>query len=90
MLKLMTHEEKALQVQEAIEKLKAGEIVDVTDASYSAYSLAIGDFRVVNMSEKNVWRTGMNWTWKGPGTIRMSGKVYEPGDQTEDIDMDWS
>jgi hypothetical protein len=32
----------------------------------------------------------MNWTWKVPGTIRMYSKVYEPGEQTEEIDMDWS
>ena len=74
---------------EIIERLKAGEVIDVTDASYYRDGICIGDFRVVGMSEKNVWRTGMNWTWKGPGTIRMNGKVYEPGDETEEIDMDW-
>lgn len=90
MIKIMTREEKSNQVLEAVEKLKAGEVVDVIDASYSAYSLAIGDFRSVGMSEKNTWRTGMNWIWKGPGAVRMNGKVYEPGDQTEEIDMDWN
>ena len=75
---------------EIIERLKAGEVIDVTDASYYRDGLCIGDFRVVGMAEKNTWRTGMNWTWKGPGTIRMGGKVYEPGDETEEIDMDWS
>lgn len=90
MIKLLSREEKSTQILEAIEKLKAGEVVDVIDASYSAHSLAIGDFRVVGMAEKNVWRTGMNWIWNGPGTIRMGGKVYEPGDQTEEIDMDWT
>lgn len=90
MIKLMTREEKTAEILEAIEKLKTGDIVDVLDASYCAYALAIGDFRGVGMAEKNVWRTGMNWIWNGPGTIRMGGKVYEPGDQTEEIDMDWS
>lgn len=73
-----------------IERLKSGEIIDVIDASYVRDGLCIGDFRSVGMSEKNTWRDGMNWTWKGPGTIRMNGKVYEPGEQTEEIDMDWS
>jgi predicted transcriptional regulator len=90
MIKLLSREEKTSQILEAVEKLKAGEVIDVLDASYSAHSLAIGDFRTVCMAEKNVWRTGMNWTWKGPGTIRVNGKVYEPGEQTEEIDMDWT
>lgn len=90
MIKLMSRDEKIKQVADAVERLIAGEIVDVIDASYSAHSLAIGDFRDVGMSKKNVWRTGMNWTWIGPGKIIMNGTVYSPGDQTEDIEMDWS
>jgi len=90
MIKLLTPKEKNQQVESAIERLKSGEILDVIDASYSAHSLAIGDFRDAGMSVKNVWRDGMNWTWVGPGSIRMFGKVYNPGDQTEEIDMDWS
>ena len=90
MITLLSREEKTAQLLEAIEKLKAGEVIDVLDASYSAHSLAIGDFRSFGMSVKNTWRTGMNWTWNGPGTIRMNGRVYEPGDQTEEIDMDWT
>ena len=77
-------------LSEVIELLKSGEIVDVVDSSGYAFGICIGDFRDVGMSEKNTWRTGMNWTWKGPGSIRMGGKVYEPGDETEEIDMDWS
>ncbi len=90
MLKLMSHDEKVKQVEDARQRLLAGEIVAVIDASYSAHSLAIGDLRVVGMSEKNTWRSGMNWTWVGPGTISMNGVVYTPGSQTEEIDMDWS
>lgn len=77
-------------ILEIIERLKSGEVIDVADASYFRDGPCIGDFRDVGMAEKNVWRTGMNWTWKGPGTIRMNGKVYESGEQTEEIDMDWT
>jgi hypothetical protein len=73
-----------------IEDLKAGTVVDVIDASGCSFGLCIGDFRDVGMSVKNTWRTGMNWTWNGPGVIRMNGRVYEPGSETEEIDMDWS
>lgn len=86
----MSREEKMKQVEVAEKQLLAGEIVTVIDASYSAYSLAIGDFRILDMVEKNVWRDGMNWTWKGPGKIRMNGRVYSPNESTEEIDMDWS
>lgn len=77
-------------LSEVIERLKSGEIVDVVDASGYALGICIGDFRDVGMSVKNTWRTGMNWTWKGPGSIRMNGVVYAPGSETEEIDMDWS
>lgn len=90
MINLMSREEKMKQVEVAEKQLLAGEIVTVIDASYSAYSLAIGDFRILDMVEKNVWRDGMNWTWKGPGKIRMNGRVYSPNESTEEIDMDWS
>ena len=90
MIKLMSREEKMKQVEVAEKQLLAGEIVIVIDASYSAYSLAIGDFRILDMVEKNVWRDGMNWTWKGPGKIRMNGRVYSPNEATEEMDMDWS
>ena len=90
MLELMSRDQKIKQVEDAEQRLLAGEIVDVIDASYSAYALAIGDFRMLDMSEKNVWRDGMNWSWKGPGKIRMNGRIYTPGECTEEIDMDWS
>lgn len=90
MLKLMSRQEKMKQVEDAQKQLLSGEIVTVIDASYSAHSLAIGDFRILDMVEKNVWRDGMNWIWKGPGKIRMNGRVYSPGEFTEEIDMDWS
>ena len=73
-----------------IKDLKSGKVIDVIDASGCSLGLCIGDFRNVGMSEKNTWRDGMNWTWKGPGTIRMNGKIYVPGSETEEIDMDWS
>lgn len=90
MIELMSREEKLKQVEDAQKRLLTGEIVDVIDASYSAHSLAIGDFRILDMSEKNVWRDGMNWTWNGPGKIRMNGRIYNPGEATEEVDMDWS
>lgn len=79
-----------MTLDEAIEALNSGQIVDVTDASYFRDGLCIGAFRDVGMSVKNTWRTGMNWTWNGPGTIRMDGKLYTPGSETEEIEMDWS
>ena len=90
MLQLMSREEKMKQVEDAQLQLLAGEIVTVIDASQSAHSLDIGDLRIPDMVEQTVWRDGMNWTWNGPGKIRMNGRIYEPGESTEEIDMDWS
>jgi hypothetical protein len=90
MIKLMSREEKAEVITAAVEKLNAGLTVDVTDASYSAYSLCIGDFRDMGWSEKITWRTGMQWQWTGPGKINMSGETLATGDFSQEVDMDWS
>lgn len=89
-MKMLTQAERKVLLDEAIEKLNAGEIVNVVDASGYALGLCIGDFRDVGMSKKNTWRTGMNWTWKGPGTINLSGELLAPGQESQEIDMDWS
>lgn len=89
-MKLYTREERTALLEEAIKKLKSGEIVKLIDASGCSYGLCIGDFRSVGMSVKNVWRDGMNWTWKGPGTIDLEGQILSPGQESQEIDMDWT
>lgn len=89
-MKIFTADERKVLLDEAIEKLKSGEIVSLIDASFCAFGLCIGDFRDVGMSVKNTWRSGMNWTWKGPGTINLSGELLAPGQESQEIDMDWS
>ena len=32
----------------------------------------------------------MNWTWKGPGTIDLDGEILSPGQESREIDMDWT
>jgi hypothetical protein len=89
-MKFLTAEERQLMLADAIERLKKGEVVNLRDASGSAIDICIGDFRALGMAEKNTWRTGMNWTWKGPGTINLHGEILKPGDRSVEIDMDWS
>jgi hypothetical protein len=89
-MKIFTPSERKVLLDEAIEKLKVGEIVKLIDASGCAYGLCIGDFRSVGMSVKNTWRDGMNWTWKGPGTINLGGEILSPNQDSQEIDMDWS
>jgi hypothetical protein len=90
-MKHLTKEERQTLIEAAIAKLNAGEIVDLVDASGYACGLCIGDFRDSGMSKKNTWRTGMNWTWNGPGSIRLSGReILQPGQESEEIDMDWT
>lgn len=90
MIKTLAMEERTNLRNSAIKDMEAGVIVPLIDASYCSYGLCIGDFRDNGMSAKNVWRTGMNWTWNGPGTICLSGEILKPGQQSQDIDMDWS
>lgn len=90
MIKHLTKEERQNLIEAAINQMNAGEIVDLIDASGCAYALCIGDFRDNGMSTKNVWRTGMNWSWDGPGSINLHGEILKPGQQSQDVDMDWS
>lgn len=90
MIPTMTKEERVAAMADAIKRMEAGEVVKLVDASYCSHSLCIGDFRESGMSTKNVWRTGMNWSWDGPGTIDLHGEIIEPGGQSEEIDMDWT
>ena len=90
MLIFPTREEKQEMISDAIAKIAMGIPVVISDASSSAMSVCIGDLRSVGWAEKNVWRDGMNWTYTGPNNIIVNGKVISTGEQTEDIEMDWS
>ena len=90
MLIFPTREEKQEMISDAIVNIAMGIPVVISDASSSAMSVCIGDLRSVGWAEKNVWRDGMNWTYTGPHSIIVNGKVVSTGEQTEDIEMDWS
>lgn len=90
MIKILTKDERDALMKDAIDRMMKGEIIDLIDASRCAYALCIGDFRDNGMAVKNTWRTGMNWTWKGPGSICLDGEVLKPGQESQEIEMDWS
>jgi hypothetical protein len=90
MLVLPTREQKQEMISTAIAKIVMGIPVTISDASGSAMSVCIGDLRNIGWAEKNVWRDGMNWTYTGPNSIIVDGKVVNTGEQTEEIEMDWS
>ena len=90
MLIFPTREEKQEMISTAIVNIAMGIPVVISDASSSAMSVCIGDLRSVGWAEKNVWRDGMNWTYTGPHSIIVNGKVVSTGEQTEEIEMDWS
>jgi len=90
MLIFPTREEKQEMITKAIVNIAMGIPVVISEASGSAMSVCIGDLRSVGWAEKNVWRDGMNWTYTGPHSIIVNGKVVSTGEQTEEIEMDWS
>lgn len=75
---------------EAIEKIKAGEVIEVVDASGYAFGVCIGDFRDIGWSSRETVRDGMWYEWNGPTAIIVEGKRIEPGGRTEFVEMDWS
>lgn len=90
MIKLMNAAEKLEAFEDAVAKIRAGELVDIVDASGCAYAVCIGDFRSIDWSEKITTRNSMYWHWTGPSAIRVSGAIVQPNSYTEEIDMDWS
>lgn len=86
----LSDSDRRQKMSQALADMSAGIVVDLIDASQCAYSLCIGDFRDVDLSERLVSRSGMAWKWKGPGSVRLSGgEVLTPGTTSEWVDMDW-
>ena len=81
---------KSEQIERACFLIKMGTLIDVDDASSSRDSLCIGDFRDLGWSKRVATRDSLYYEWNGPGSIRVSGNVINPGESTEEIEMDWS
>ena len=89
-MKILTQTERDQKINEIVSKLKAGETVKLIDASFSAFGVCIGDFREMGWSIRNTWRTGMNWTWVGPGKVDLDGQILKFAGQSEEVDMRWT
>jgi len=81
---------KPEQFERACFLIKMGNLVDVVDASSSRDSICIGDFRDLGWSKRVATRDSLYYEWNGPGSIRVSGRIINPGESTEEIEMDWS
>ena len=81
---------KSEQIERACFLIKMGTLIDVDDASSSRDSLCIGDFRDLGWSKRVATRDSLYYEWNGPGSIRVSGRIINPGESTEEIEMDWS
>ena len=81
---------KSEQIERACFLIKMGTLIDVDDASSSRDSLCIGDFRDIGWSTRVATRDSLCYDWNGPSPIRVGGNVINPGESTEEIEMDWS
>jgi|TARA_B110000908_G_C10153086_1_gene402320 hypothetical protein len=81
---------KSEQIERACFLIKMGTLIDVDDASSSRDSLCIGDFRDIGWSTRVATRDSLYYDWNGPNPIRVGGNVINPGQSTEEIEMDWS
>ena len=76
--------------------IQSGQPVKVIDASYSRDGHSMGDLRNLGWAKKNIRRGGsyqsVNWTYTGPegSVIIVNGKEMRPGDETEEMDVDYS
>lgn len=90
MMTLLTAKEKEEMIAEAIKRISDGEVITVSDSSYSALGLCIGDFRSVGWSERVATRRSLYYNWTGPAPIIVGSTMVQPGGCTEETDMDWS
>ena len=81
---------KQEQFDRACFLIKMGTLVDVEDASWMSDAVCIGDFRDLGWSKRVATRDSLYYEWNGPNPIRVSGRIINPGESTEEIEMDWS
>jgi len=81
---------KQEQFDRACFLIKMGTLVDVEDASWMSDAVCIGDFRDLGWSKRVATRDSLYYEWNGPNPIRVSGSIINPGESTEEIEMDWS
>ena len=81
---------KQEQFDRACFLIKMGTLVDVEDASWMSDAVCIGDFRDLGWSKRVATRDTLYYEWNGPNPIRVSGSIINPGESTEEIEMDWS
>lgn len=81
---------KQEQFDRACFLIKMGTLVDVEDASWMSDAVCIGDFRDLGWSKRVATRDTLYYEWNGPNPIRVSGRIINPGESTEEIEMDWS
>ena len=86
----MTNKIKDQLFLEACFYIKMGVLVDVVDASSSRDSICIGDFRDLGWSKRVATRDSLYYEWNGPGPIIIGSNIINPGESTEEIEMDWS
>ena len=81
---------KDQQFLEACFCIKMGVLVDVEDASWMSDTVCIGDFRDLGWSKRVATRDSLYYEWNGPNPIRVSGRIINPGECTEETEMDWT
>ena len=90
MFEVMSKEDKQLLFESVVIDITSGCIVDVDDASGSSNSVCIGDFRDIGWSTRISTRDSLYYAWNGPSPIRVDGQIVNPGETTEEVEMDWS
>ena len=82
------------RLSNAMHRIRNGEVVDVMDAGWALNGVAIGDFEEIGWAKRLVRSQGgfttLQWQWNGPGRIRVSGQVLQPGDKTEGEPVNYS
>ena len=81
---------KQEQFDRACFLIKMGTLVDVADASWMSDTVCIGDFRDLGWSKRVATRDSLYYEWNGPNPIRVSGRIINPGECTEETEMDWT
>lgn len=75
--------------KKAYDEIEAGQLVDLSDASWSRDTAAIGHFVNVGWAKRIYHGNDVMWQWSGPVAVNINGKLIQPLEYTDSTETDW-
>ena len=81
-------------IQNVMDRVLQGEILNVRDAAWCSDGVSMGDFVDVGWTRKIVTACRgyslVKWQWNGPSPIQVDDQLIQPGEFTPETEVDYS